>query len=263
MGIGIGITTTVGDGGLTEGAFTPTDEAGLAVWFDANTNTTTDEDGVNSFVSRDTNAWDAVQPTGAAKPDLAVAYQNGLDAILFDGVDDDLRVAEPADILIDADEISVFLAMKCTDRHATQVGGVYYFEGDHANGGWYSRYQIRPDNAPNDIDYFNMLGGALVTTKKEADYPGGTIIAPHIVHYTANANSTSDDKAYVQDTEAGTASAAKATIFSDGKMRLGDYNGGPYFKGYLFELIVYTEKKSVAVATTIYDYLDDKWSIYA
>lgn len=267
-GFGLGLAASAA-AGLSTG-FLPSDESGLFLWFDASENTTTDEDGVSSFVSRDANAWDIVQATGSKKPDLAVAYQNGLDAILFDGVDDDLRKAEAGNVLIDADDFTFFLAMKPSARHATANGSVYYIEGNHANGGWCTKYEIRPSNASGtDPDYFGAVGGAAVGTNKkdETDIPSppGTLLDDNIVHLRANIDSTANDLAYIKNTQVyGSAqNATKSTIFSSGKIRLGDYNGGPYFNGYFYELLGYTEKKSVAACTTIFDYLSDKWAIYA
>lgn len=268
MGLGLGLTvqTPFMGGG---GGFSPADESGLAVWFDATVGTTTDEDGVNSFVSQDTNAWEVVQVTGAKKPELAVAYQNGLDAILFDGVDDSLRKVEPGDVLIDADAFTLFIAFKPMGRHATLTQAAFYWESNHGGGGWNNKYDIRQTSASGtDPDYFGH-GAAIGTNKKdESDVPnppGALIGANHILHYRVDIDAVADDNAWIknQNVYGSDQSASKTTIFSSGKMRIGEYNGGPYFSGYIYEIVGYTEKKSVETCTTIYDYLNARWGIYA
>jgi hypothetical protein len=257
MGLGAR-RSVIGAGG---GGFSPADEAGLAVWIDANEGITADEDGVTQWVTQDANAWVLAQANGAKKPDVVAEKQNGLTAIYFDGVDDRLQQAEPGDVLIDGGSgITMFVSMELEARHATAIRTPLFIESNHGVTPWYGRLQIRAQNAPNDADYF---GPGVNQIWKEASYPGGTALIPHIYGVRVNANSINDDLAYVQNIEGLTGgSTTYGTIFNSGKLRLGTYNGGT-IQTWLHETIVYEGKKSVEFCTTVFDYLNAKWVIYA
>lgn len=104
-------------------AFTPTGIAGLQLWLDAsnaatlfqNSNGTTpataDNDPVGYWGDLSGHGWNETQATAAARPTLKLAIQNGLPAVLFDGVDDFLASTS----FSAADPLDVYLACRWLD----------------------------------------------------------------------------------------------------------------------------------------------------
>lgn len=78
------------------GGFFPDDLANLLLWLKTDAGVLTDAFGVFEWQDQSGNGNDVVQATDSRKPALTAAYQNGLDAITGDGVNDFLAHATSA-----------------------------------------------------------------------------------------------------------------------------------------------------------------------
>lgn len=206
----------------------------LIGWWDCATGTTTDVDGINTLSDDSGNGQDLVQSTGSQKPSLEAAYKNGLDACLFDGVDDGLirtaadwgaATSQPATVYIAFQEVGA------------PSGVDVFFASQSSSDLWNWKHQ--------SSTFFAYAGGSNVGT-----YTGDTA-----AHYATIRYDGTSATVHVDGAAAGTGSIGTNAL--DGFTLGANWNRGNDMNTYIFEVFIATEGRSTDAET----YLSDRWGI--
>ncbi len=266
QGYGLGLAASAA-AGINVG-FTPS-QVSMLLNYDSSVGTTTDEDGVNEWLDQGPNGYTLTQAVGAAKPDLSVARQNGLDGIFFDGIDDTFRIEAASPAIPTTEELTMFLVAELQDRYVTGTGSdaCHVTHGVDIGTKWYTGPRIRPDDQDTSKDSVPPGGyaGTTAVFYAEANYVGGTVLRPHIFTFAASNDSTANDDAWMGEVNThADYSAGFNAIFGADKIRIGEYNGGSsYWEGWIYQLIIYTAKLSAADVAATQSWLNTKWGVYA
>lgn len=211
-------------------AFSPSDIAGLSVWYKADALSLSDGDPVSTWADSSGSANDA-SGSSTARPTYKAAIVNSKPVVRFDGSNDTMAAASVSVSQPD----TVFLVVK-------NSGGTYnriYFNGST------TRQQVWSDNS-NLLLYF---AGSVVSTSNDL----GTA-SFHVIAITFNGASS---QAWVDGVSLGTGSANTNALVG---LVLGT-DGSDYFQGDMAEFLIYDSALGSTNRQSVETYLGTKYAI--
>lgn len=258
------LLTGSGGGGLP--IVLPSAVTGLRAWWKADAIVGKNNgDAISSWVSSDSNAWDAAQATAAKQPTYRTNVKNGKPAVRFDGTDD-LLVVTPNTPLTTANSGAVFVVYQPLEEAAGFVFGSY----DTAVAGrWWNLYGAVGAGA-HDVWIYARDSGATITHPMSS--PQASNLAPpnavhgHLFHsngtttgyernetvYTPEALSDPDSGRWANDINR-TNFVLGGGISDAGE--LGQHNVD------ILELIIYDGTDWEAKKAGLWTYLKDKYAL--
>ena len=235
------------------GLFLPSDIAGLQVWFDASDSSTlfdatsggsipAGDGAVLRWEDKCGNANHATQGTATKEPIRKTSAINGLDAIYFDGSNDNLNLASE----ITSSDCSLFVVI---ERATTSVES-------YGLGGDALRYGLRW--ASNNIFYlyFNGNGGA-----GSSSTATGTFCLTGLLD-GLNTPESNPDFGYLDGSQVFPSSGVNRSLLSPTSFKyIGMSGNARWVKGNMCEILCYDNYLSNDNINTIHSYLADKWGI--
>lgn len=239
--------------GLTP--FSPTDLAGLAVWFKADTLVLADAAPVTAWTDSSGNVRDLAQATPLNQPVYKTAQINGLPAVRFDGTNSFMATANWASPTAGVTVVAAF-------KPAVVTAGAYRTLLCHAAAAtWaspFARYMLRENTASAAWDF----------EVQDASTAPGTLqdVTSAVVewHVRTGMFDLSNIRMYRQSTEISASPKAFASALTSSNFPL--YVGcqtdlANKFNGDLAELIVYSTSLSGSDRLLVENYLRTKYAL--
>lgn len=227
------------DATAAAGGFDPSSISGLQLWLKADVGTfqdtglttpaTADADPIGGWQDQSGLGNHVLQSTGANRPTLKLAIQNGRSIVRFDGVNDVLTVG-----LARNQPTTAFIVVK-----KTATGNRYVFDGSNTNALF----------SPDETHWQAYSGVALAATAVPSNW--------NIVVGVFNGGSS---KISINGTVGtGNAGANNATATS-----IGAFNAGAaaWFAGDVAEVLVYNSALSDANRQSVETYLNGRWGVF-
>lgn len=222
--------------------FSPSDIAGQLLWLDANAITgLNDSDPVGAWEDSSTSNNDATQGTAGKKPLYKTNIANGKPGLLFDGTDDQLVLTGFPTIggatFPDMAYFFVAQPLTGTDTYSTWLSAGasngFWFKGDTKKLSFYTA-----------SDHLNSTAINFSET--------------HLWSLEQVGGSSGDSQFYLDGTADGTHTGVGLQWAPNS---IGDDSGSETFKGYLFEMLVYTTALSAQNRSDLTAYLKTKYGI--
>ena len=257
------------------GEFSPTDIASILLWYDYGdyhrlfvdagiTRVFSNSAAIYRVQDKSGNDDHANQSTSSARP-AYTQILNDLSAALFDGSSDYMIGPTNVDF---SRGFSVFAVIRPTDARTEMVVSIY----DSVDAGTQNRLQfyVASDGSVVCRPHQNADGGGVYIGRKsdasqiaanltyllEGHYDGGALASGIDIFLNGSEIDTTDDNN-------GSFSAVPAT--SNVPLRIGCQFSGSIsvpWKGYIMDLIIFSDEISDANKTLMRTYLNDKWGIY-
>jgi hypothetical protein len=220
-------------------AFSPASIPGLQLWLDASQiSGLNDGDAVATWNDLSGNGNDVTQATASKKPTYKTGIQNGLPAVLFDGVDDFLLITKAFGLTSG----TLFVVYKST------AGSYCVLRTNNDSAGQYFRY------AGDGNGYWGVFTTGRIETYP-ASMPGANVAA-----YVVDVSSAASKTVHVNGIDKG---AQSFTFASPTQINIGDNlgSGGPYMTGYVMEVGLYNSAISAGNLALLNVYLAAKYGI--
>ena len=239
---------------------TPTQIAGLQLWYDASAATSanfspvpTNGDLVQAWVDKLGNGRDANQSNSNKKPTWVSGQQNNNGAILFDGVNDTLTL-NPISWSLSQPGVTMFLVAKASTLSgtpnitATNTNGYRFF--------WDSNWSIElgggraQSTIAGDTSNYHLFTAVFDGTQTDADI---TVQNNKRLKFRYD----KVQRGLTFSTNANTTTSSSANTVNIGS----DSNGTNYYNGYLGEMVIYTQTLNLAQIAAVENFLSTKWGI--
>lgn len=225
------------------------------LWLDASQEAYANDAAVTTWTDRSGNGLNAAQGTGTKQPVFKTNIINGKPALLFDGTDDHLLVADHA--LLDVPYITIFAVFDANDTAAFKQ-----ILTRNAAAAWaapFARYSMRLN-----------VSEALEGWAESADTPPATIFGSTTGLTSPTIGAFRYDGAtqavYVNGPVNGSEARTTGPITASDQplvigSRLNSGVEGESFPGYIAEVIIYNTALSTADRTSVTSYLGTKYGI--
>lgn len=236
---------------------------GLALWLDATSekafsdinisNSTAIETWFDTNAQRELDKTNLSQTTVARRPLYIADAINGLPSVQFDGVDDNLTIADlPGYKLLQPKELTMFLVAN-TDPSVERS----YFTNWDSSGGRFSTHL--PWNSEEIIFDFHYSSGRIGYTATDDD----AIYKPHIFSFIHRSNEISEIKidGSSVDTQSGLSHVMDTSEIADFTLGAANTLGGAAWKGLVGELIIFSRGLTALEVSQMEAYLGQKWGI--
>lgn len=231
-------------------AFVPTDISGLALWLDASDASTLTLDGSNNvsqWNDKSGNDRNAVQASTIRRPSLTTVA-NGRTALLFDGIDDQLRSPYP-NTSTTVTAFVVFTKSAAGGSFNTFCRMIGAFHGTTDASDW---------NTTSGFSYQWNLGASKIqfTRNSSAIAQINSSSFGRISLGAFRRSGTEISHWFNGSTATGTTGA---TAFASDNIAMGGQNADGWLNGYIAEIIIYNSAISDASVDTVNAYLKAKW----
>jgi len=246
-------------------------ELSPVLWLDASDATTITSSGSPATVSqwndKSGNGYNVTQATGANQPTTGTRTQNGLNAIDFDGTNDQLRSGAVVTQITTSKALTQFVVVKSDRTSAASEGIVGAQRGNFDyNTGWlqerrttFLAFSIGKGESSDAAGQYNAArfsNSSTSTMVFTVSVSAAANTKAAYVNTTANTLTSFDNNMASSNFLA--AGSANHTINIGGR---GSLSGTP-FDGFIAELILYDTVLSDTNRQLVWDYLNAKWAIY-
>ena len=226
--------------------FSPLNVAGLAAWWDFSdittlyqdaartTPVTADGDVIGGVADKSPNGRHLSQATTSLKALYKTGILNGKSASLFDGSDDAFALTS----LTSTTSFSFFVVFRPTSQ-VDSYGTI--LTQANISGFWYRGSTIRKMSLYYSVDHINNNA----FTDNTASIYSARVVSGSGTHYRN-----------------GVADGTMASVPSIGFTAIGNDANSDTYKGYIFDMLVYTGTVSEADFAAITAYLNSKWAVY-
>lgn len=219
------------------GGFSPKNIAGLVYWLDASqSSTVTVETGVAEWRDSAGSSIKASQVSANSQPAYQTAVQSGKNAVYFDGANDSITMGDLSSFFPSA--VTALFAYKASN--STE----YSLYTDNNNSAFWAYPTNRTYIGTFKSTRLNNVSSPLMPTNSAA--------------VVAIASSSAAYRVYVDDVLAHDV-AADFLVGTNHRIGLNDL--GAAFKGWLYEVILYSSVLSDADLSSAYKYLKAKWGL--
>ncbi len=243
---------------LTISAFTPAAYSSLELWLDAQTDVYQDSlvtlasnnDAVHTWKDQSSSHANAVQVTGTNRPLFKTGQTNGKSAVLFDGIND-YQVINSGALSFGTANTTVIIVTKPTND-ATVPGPETFFAFD-------SRQMVvahKVDNTTDDQSGIFFASGAVASPFDSAQNTLQVLTYKLVGGVSATL--------YRNTSQIASNSVSNFPGFNGGTVgadSLDQITYGNFFKGLIYEILVYTEAITTQQRNNIESYLMTKYNV--